>query len=42
MLRCPVCNSSDYHIMPGYGSWCEHCGFERDGEGQTMGGDNDE
>jgi len=42
MLRCPICNSSDYHIMPGYGSWCEHCGLEKDGEGQTMGGDSDE
>jgi hypothetical protein len=42
MLRCPVCNSPDYQVMPGYGSWCEQCGFEQDAEGQTVGGDNDE
>jgi predicted Zn-ribbon and HTH transcriptional regulator len=42
MIRCPICNSENYHINFGYGAYCEDCGFEKDAEGETRGGDENE
>lgn len=42
MFRCPLCNSEDYHIVSGFGSNCDECGFSTDGEGQAVGGDEDD
>ena len=43
MICCPICNSQNYDIEPGYGSYCEDCGFGRDAEGTEVGvGDDDD
>ena len=36
MIRCPECNSGYYHIHPGYGAYCEDCGFTKDAKGCTL------
>lgn len=42
MFRCPNCNSTNYHVMFGYGVYCEDCSFAKDAEGETVGESNDE
>ena len=42
MFRCPNCNSTNYHVMFGYGADCEDCGFAKDAEGETVGENNEE
>jgi len=41
MLRCPNCNSENYHIIVGYGAYCEDCAYAKDGEGDEVGIDGD-
>jgi hypothetical protein len=33
MLRCPNCDSENYHIFLGEGAFCDDCGYTEDGEG---------
>ncbi len=40
MFRCPNCNSTNYHVMFGYGAYCEDCEFAKDGYGDTVGENN--
>ena len=36
MFRCPVCNSENYHYIPGYGADCNDCGYACDGYGRPL------
>lgn len=45
MIRCPICNEAEfYYWQPGYGAWCERCGYGQDAEGlgKTQAGADEE
>lgn len=41
MFRCPNCDSTNYHVFPGYGTVCDDCGYTEDGRGGTSDDEND-
>jgi len=41
MFRCPNCDSEHYHVLAGYGIFCDDCGYTEDREGGVSEDDNE-